>query len=121
MPSWTVPMKRTGLSMIRSGNPRAAIAAVRELHQARAPGRDEGVLGRDEERVPQHEQENGDDLQEDGHAPLSGARVLGGWSSSKRTLSIGEDRPDLRGQSPHPGGEQGPPATRRERNRQDAR
>ena len=98
---------------------RAELAGVRELHQARALGGHERVLGRDEERVPQHEQENGDDLQEDGHAPLSGARVLGGWSSSKRTLSIGEDSARLlTANTPHPGGERIPPATRGERNQE---
>ena len=50
----------------------------------------ERVLGRDEDRVPQHEQEHEDDAEEVAHAPLSGARVLGGCSSSKLRLSIGE-------------------------------
>ena len=53
-----------------------------ELRQARAPGRDERILGGNEERVPRDEQENGDDLQENGHAPLPGAWVLGGISSN---------------------------------------
>ena len=57
IPSWTVPMKRTGLSMIRSamlghgGSPSCGL----EL-QARPPRGHERVFSRDEERVPEHEQ-----------------------------------------------------------------
>jgi hypothetical protein len=54
-------------------DPRAAVTAVGQLAQARAPRRHERVLGRNEERVPQHEQENHDDAEEFAHAPLSGA------------------------------------------------
>ena len=50
-----------------------ALPDSRELLQAGAPRRDERVLGRDEERVPQHEQENHDDSRRVAHAPLSGA------------------------------------------------
>ena len=74
-------MKRTGLSMMRSATDARPTALVRELHQMGATRGDEGVLGRDEERVPQDEQEDRS-LEEKRHAPLSGARVLGGWSSS---------------------------------------
>ena len=52
---------------------RPAPALLRELLQAVAPRRHERVLGRDEDRVPQHEQENHDDSKEIAHAPLSGA------------------------------------------------
>ena len=61
---------------------RAAVALVAELRDARAARRDEGVLGRDEERVQQEQACDREELEEEGHAPLSGARVLGGWSSS---------------------------------------
>ena len=82
IPSWTVPMKRTGSSMIR----RAILA--RRLPSAASSDRrvrlavTSAVLGRNEERVPRDEQENGEDLEENGHAPLPGAWVLGGISSN---------------------------------------
>ena len=83
MPSWTVPMKRTGLSMMRMRDPRAPHASVCELLEARASRRHERVLGRDEEAVREHDQENGEELERNRHAPFSGAQVLGGSSSSK--------------------------------------
>ena len=82
IPSWTVPMKRTGSSMIRSAILARRLPLCGELRQTRAPGGYERVLGRDEERVPRDEQENGEDLEENGHAPLPGAWVLGGISSN---------------------------------------
>jgi hypothetical protein len=63
-------------------HPRPAVACVSELHQPRPSRRDERVLGRDEKGVPRHEQENGDDLEKNGHAPIPGALVLGGISSN---------------------------------------
>ena len=44
------------------GQARAAAAGVREIGQAGPPRRDERVLGRDEVGVPQHQQENRDEL-----------------------------------------------------------
>ncbi len=52
---------------------RALRVRLHELLQAVAPRCYERVLGRDEDRVPQHEQENHDDSKEIAHAPLSGA------------------------------------------------
>jgi hypothetical protein len=63
-------------------DPRPQVPLGSELVEPRPARRHERVLGRDEERVPQHDQENRDDLQENGHAPSSGAQVLGGISSS---------------------------------------
>jgi hypothetical protein len=63
-------------------HPGPAAACVSELHQPRPSRRDERVLGRDEKSVPRHEQENGDDLEKNGHAPIPGASVLGGISSN---------------------------------------
>ena len=54
-----------------------------------APRGHERVLGRDEDRVPQNEQEDREYAEEVAHAPLSGAWVLGGSSSSKLARSIG--------------------------------
>ena len=89
IPTWTVLMKR---GRVRPSAPargsRPASAGVRELLQARSPRRHERVLGCDEERVPQHEQENRDDSKDIAHAPLSGAWVLGGRSSSKEVLGL---------------------------------
>ena len=64
----------------------AAIALVLELHDPRAPRGDEPVLGRDEERVQEEQPEQGQHLQDKGHRSWrqSGARVLGGRSSSTR-------------------------------------
>ena len=65
----------------------ALVALVLELHDPRAARRDEAVLGRDEEAVQKHQPEQGQHFEQEGHgtsAPLSGARVLGGRSSSKR-------------------------------------
>src|SRR5581483_344959 len=66
--------------------PGAPVALVLELHDPRAPGGDEPVLGRHEERVQQDQPEKGKKLEREGHlaAPLAGARVLGGRSSSTR-------------------------------------
>src|SRR6185437_13747491 len=59
------------------------VALMLELHDPRAPRGDEAVLGRDEERVQEDEARDSEQLEGEGHAP-SGARVLGGRSSSKR-------------------------------------
>ena len=73
---------------------RAPVALLLELDDLRAPRRHEAVLGRDEEPVQQHQPDEGEQLEEDRHAPLSGAWVLGGSSSSKLGRSIGND-PDV--------------------------
>ena len=48
----------------------------------RAARGDEPVLGRDEERVEEDQDPDADQLEEKGHAPSSGAQVLGGMSST---------------------------------------
>ena len=53
-----------------------------QLHDARAPRRHEAVFGRDEEAVQQDENPDGDELEEERHAPTPWALVLGGMSSS---------------------------------------
>ena len=63
-------------------DPRPQHAAVGELAEARTAGGHERVLGRDEERVPQNDQENREYPENESHAPSSGAPVLGGISSS---------------------------------------
>src|SRR5262249_34946024 len=60
----------------------AAVALVAELSDACAARRDEAVFGRDEERVQQQQREDREELEWKRHAPLTGAAVLGGWSSS---------------------------------------
>ena len=80
--------------------PRPAVAALRQLLEAGAPRRHERVLGGDEDRIPQHEQENEDQPEGVAHAPLSGARVLGGSSSSKVRS---EDSAGIRGRRPRRG------------------
>ena len=71
-------MNRTGSSMRRSAVSRAAAAAERRAPRGARPARgDERVLGRDEDRAPQHEEEHDEDAEKDAHAP-SGAPVLGG-------------------------------------------
>ena len=57
--------------------------------EPRPPRGHERVLGRDEDRVPEHEQEDREDAEGVAHAPLSGAWVLEG--SSKLARSIGND------------------------------
>ena len=61
---------------------RALVALVAELGDAGASRRDEAVLGRDEEGVQQEQPCDREELDQETHAPLSGARVLGGWSLS---------------------------------------
>ena len=70
----------------RTGTPAAGVGLGLE---AGPPRRHERVLGRDEDRVPQHEQEDREDAEGVAHAPLSGAWVLEG--SSKLARSIGND------------------------------
>ena len=87
-PSCIAAMNRAGLAVMRARRARGGCPASRELRDARAARGDEGVLGRDEERVQQEQPRDGEQREEEGHAaPLSGARVLGGWSSSKARLS----------------------------------
>ena len=74
IPTCTVEMKRTGSSSSASAVVRPAIAALGQLLEARAPGGDERVLGRDEDGIPQHEQEHDEDRGEDRSRPaLRGA------------------------------------------------
>ena len=73
---------------------RTPVALLLELDDLRATRRHEAVLGRDEEPVQQHQPDEGEQLEKDRHAPLSGAWVLGGCSSSKLARSIGND-PDV--------------------------
>ena len=80
IPTWTVEMNRTGSSIRRS-----AVRAPRPPRSARSSRRlrragHERVLGRDEDRVPEHEQEDDEDSQRSAHSPR-GAPVLGGISS----------------------------------------
>ena len=60
----------------------APVALVAELGDARSARRDEAVFGRDEERVQQEQRGDREQLERNRHAPLTGATVLGGWSSS---------------------------------------
>ena len=53
-----------------------------QLDDARAPGGDEAVFGRDEKGVQQNQNADGDELEEERQAPTPGALVLGGISSS---------------------------------------
>ena len=82
IPTWTVLMKTH-----RACPSGASAAAPRGCRPRRAPAgvtarADERVLPGDEQGIAQHEQENQEDPEEVAHAPLSGARGLGGWSSS---------------------------------------
>ena len=70
------------------GGARTAAAGFRVGLEARPPRRHERVFGRDEDRVPEHEQEDREDAEGVAQAPLSGAWVLEG-SSSKLARSIG--------------------------------
>ena len=55
----------------------ATAAAQGALLQPRSSRGDQRVLGRDEDRAPQHEEEHDEDAEKNAHAP-SGAPVLGG-------------------------------------------
>ena len=81
-PSCIAAMNRGGLAVIRRTRRARLVALVAELGDAGAPRRDEAVFGRDEEGVQQEQACDREELEEESHAPLSGARVLGGWSSS---------------------------------------
>ena len=59
-----------------------AAPLVDELLQPRAAHGDERVLGRDEEAVQQDQNGDGEKLEENRHAPVSGAAVLEGSSST---------------------------------------
>src|SRR6266545_2007547 len=89
IPSWTVPMNRTGLSMIRSAT-FAAVPAIGQLPETASTRRNERVLCGHEERVAEHDREDRDRLPDDVHAPALGAPVLGRRSLSK------EARPEYR-------------------------
>ena len=52
---------------------RAPVALLPKLLHARPPHCDERVLGADEEPVQQNEGRDGDQLEKEGHAPISGA------------------------------------------------
>ena len=59
-----------------------AVALLRELLDSRPARGDQAVLGRHEIRVQQDQRRDAEEFQKKGHAPLSGARVLGGFSSN---------------------------------------
>ena len=80
IPSCVEEMKRTGSSINRNAALGATTAVPGALLQPRPAGRDQGVLGRHEDRAPQYEDEHDQDAEENAHAP-SGAPVLGGISS----------------------------------------
>ncbi len=71
----------------RAGTTAAGLGVGLEPRSARGHER---VFGRNEDRVPEHEQEDREDAEGVAHAPLSGARALEG-SSSKLARSIGND------------------------------
>ena len=73
IPTWTIEMKRTGSSMSRSAVSRAAAAALGALLEPRPPRGDQRVLGRHEDRVPQHEEEHDEDAEERRSRPVRGA------------------------------------------------
>ena len=80
IPSCVEEMKRTGSSIKRSAARAPRLPLRGALLQPRPAGGDQGVLGRHEDRAPQHEEEHDQDAEENAHAP-SGAPVLGGISS----------------------------------------
>ena len=121
MPIWTVLMKPTGLSIRASAACARRLPALRLGLEPRAARRHERVLGRDEDRVPEHEQQDHEDPQCVAHevrAPVpAGAQVLGGCSSSKLARSIG-NAPDVLARgwpAPRPRGARGGRASRRRR------
>ena len=67
----------------------APVALVAQLGDSRAARGDEAVLGRDEERVQQEQRGDREQLEWNRHAPLTGATVLGGWSSSSNGDLVG--------------------------------
>ena len=68
------------LEGVENHNP--AVAFLGELLNPRPARRDEPVLGSHEVAVQQDQRRDAEELQKKDHAPLSGARVLGGFSSS---------------------------------------
>ena len=72
----------------RKHGTRAAVALFLELADARPAGGHEPVLARDEEPVQQDQRCYDEELQEEDHAPLSGAWGLGGISSSTTYDSV---------------------------------
>jgi hypothetical protein len=60
----------------------ASVALVLQLDDARPSCRHEAVFGRDKEGVQEDQNADGDELEEDRHAPTPWAVVLGGISSS---------------------------------------
>ena len=73
IPTWTVEMKRTGSSISRSAVRAPRPPRERSLLEP-APSRgDERVLRRDEDRVPEDQQEDDDDAERSAHArPATG-------------------------------------------------
>ena len=67
----------------------APVALVAQLGDARAASGDEPVFGSDEERVQQEQRGDREQLEWNRHAPLTGAAVLGGWSSSSNGDLVG--------------------------------
>ena len=62
MPSWKAAMKREGSATIFAHRARAPVALGDELVEARVAHRHERVLRRDEERVPEHAEDDQDEL-----------------------------------------------------------
>ena len=87
-PSCIAAMKFGGSAVIRSTARARRLPCAVELADPRPPRRDEAVLRRHEERV-QHDQaaRARSWRRESSAAPLTGAQVLGGKSSSKRPAS----------------------------------
>ena len=81
-PSCIAAMKRAGSADDPHDRAGPAVALLRELLDPRPARRDEPVLGRHEIGVQQDQRRDAEEFQEKGHAPLSGARVLGGFSSN---------------------------------------
>jgi len=67
-------------------SPRPPVPLMLELEDPGPARRDEAVLGCHEERVQQNQARKGEQFEDEAHGPgpLSGARGLGGTSSSKR-------------------------------------
>ena len=88
-PSCMAAMKWFGLDVMRRTSACAPVALVAQLGDAGAASGDEAVFGRDEERVQQEQRGDREELEWNRHAPLTGAAVLGGWSSSSNGDLVG--------------------------------
>ena len=87
-PSCMAAMNRAGFDGDAQDDAGPTASLVAKLGEARASRGHQGVLGRDEERVQQKQASDRKKLKAESHAaPLSGARGLGGWSSSTALVS----------------------------------